>query len=79
MNIPGDYTLKAYGTNRDRFTQPKVQGTANVSRSLGIRKNEFTVKGFHYAAFKSWNDTPAEIRQLLTLDRLKKPTKMNFK
>ena len=38
-------------------------------------RTEFAKKDFHYAAFTLWNDTPAEIRELPTLDRFKKTTK----
>ena len=40
---------------------------------------EFAKKGFHYAALTLWNDTPAEIRELPTLDRFKKQLKTHLK
>ena len=42
-------------------------------------RTEFAKKGFHYAALTSWNDTPAEIRELPTLDRFKKQLKTHLK
>ena len=35
--------------------------------------------GFHFAALKLWNDTPAKIRELPTLDRFKKQLKTHLK
>ena len=56
-------------TNRDLFTRPTIRGNVKISRSLHIGLN--LQKGFLYAALKTWNDTPAEIRRLPTLDRFK--------
>ena len=42
-------------------------------------KTEFAKKGFHYAALKSWNDIPVEIRELPTLDRFKKQLKTHLR
>ena len=42
-------------------------------------RTEFAKKGFHYAVLASWNDTPAEIRELPTLDRFKKQLKAHPK
>ena len=42
-------------------------------------RTEFAKKGFHYAALASWNDTPAEIRELPTLDRFKKQPRAHLK
>ena len=42
-------------------------------------RTEFAKKGFHYAALTLWNDTPAEIRELPTLDRFKKQLKPHLK
>ena len=35
-------------------------------------KTEFAKRGLHYAALTLWNDTPAEIRELPTLNNLKR-------
>ena len=42
-------------------------------------RTEFAKKGFHYAALASWNDTPAKICELPTLDRFKKHLKAHLK
>ena len=36
---------------------------------------EFAIKGFHYSALKAWNDIPAELRELPTLNSFKKQLK----
>ncbi len=38
-------------------------------------KTEFAKKGYHYAALKSSNDIPVEMREPPTLDRFKKQLK----
>ena len=41
-------------------------------------KTEFDKKSFPYATLKDWNDTPAKIRELPTLDRFKKQLKTHL-
>ena len=53
----------------------QLQLTYNTRHSKDLQipryRTEFAKKGFHYAALKIWNDTPAEIRELPTLYRFK--------
>ena len=42
-------------------------------------RTEFAERGFHRAALESWNDTPAEIHELPTLDRFKERLKTLLK
>ena len=42
-------------------------------------RTEFAKKGFHYSALKAWNDTPAELHELPTLNSFKKQLKTYLK
>ena len=42
-------------------------------------RTEFAKKGFHYSALKACNDTPAELRELQTLNSIKKQLKTYLK
>ncbi len=52
--------------NRALSTRPATRGTVKTSKPLVIRLIMLQ-KGFNYTAFKTWNDTPKEIRALTTL------------
>ena len=52
-----------------------TQFMSNLERDQSL----FAKKGFLYAALASWNDTPAEIRELPTLDHFKKQLKAHLK
>ena len=39
----------------------------------------FAKKGFHYSALKAWNDIPAELRELPTLNSFKQQLKTYLK
>ena len=57
-------------------TQHSSYRTENYG-DLQISKNniEYVKKGFHYSALKTWNNIPINIRELLTLNRLKNQLK----
>ena len=67
----------------DKYQQRSFHSTYNTRHCKDLQipryRTEFAKKGFHYAALTSWNDTPAEIRQLPTLDRFKKQLKTHLK
>ena len=42
-------------------------------------RSEFAKRSFHYVALPLWDDTPAKIRELPTLDRFKKQLKAHLK
>ena len=67
----------------DKYQLISFHSTYNTRHCKDIQipryKTEFAKKGFHYSALKCWNDTPAEIRQLPTLDRFKKQLKTHLK
>ena len=60
-------------------TQHSNYRTRNC-RDLQIPRNnlEYVKKGFHYSALKAWNDIPINIRELPTLNRVKKQLKSYF-
>ena len=38
-----------------------------------------TIKSFHYSALKDWNNTPNDIRELLTINTFKRQLKLFMK
>ena len=66
----------------DKYQPRSFHSTYNTRHCRDLQipryKTEFAKKGFHYAALKLWNDTPAEIRELPTLDRFKKQLKTHL-
>ena len=67
----------------DKFQPRSFHSTYNTRHCKDLQipryRTEFAKKGFHYAALTLWNDTPAEIRELPTLDRFKKRLKTHLK
>ena len=67
----------------DKFQLRSFHSTYNTRDCKDLQipryRTEFAKKGFHYAALTLWNDTPAEIRELPTLDRFKKQLKTHLK
>ena len=70
-------------SQRGKYQPRSFHSTYNTRHCKDLQisryRTEFAKKGFHYAALKSWNDTPAEIRELPTLDRFKKQLKTYLK
>ena len=67
----------------DQFQPRSFHSNYNMRHCKNLQipryRTEFAKTGFHYTALKSWNDTPAEIRELPTLDRFKKQLKAHLK
>ena len=67
----------------DKYQLRPFHSTYNTRHCKDLQipryKTEFANKGFHYSAPICWNDTPAKIRQLPTLDRFKKQLKTHLK
>ena len=67
----------------DKFQPRSFHSTYNTRHCRDLQipryRTEFAKKGFHYAALTLWNDTPAEIRDLPSLDRFKKQLKAHLR
>ena len=69
--------------NMGKYQPRSFHSTYNTRQCEDLQipryRTELAKRGFHYAALKTWNDTPAEIRKLPTLDRFKKRLKTHLK
>ena len=67
----------------DKFQPRSFHSTYNTRYCKDLQipryRTELAKKGFHYAALTLWNETPAEIRELPTLDRFKKQLQTHLK